>query len=158
MNFSSLSASDRRLVITAGVTALLALLSMFDRGGWGVYVILSLLAALAAIAVVLWPQLSPNTALPVPKGTALLVLGAVAAGGFVLAAIVYLAFLFSLSSLIFDAGVVASLALLYFAWLEYQAAPKAAAPAAPAAQAPPAAPSSAPPPPPPPAEPPAGES
>ena len=126
---------------------------MFDRGGWGVYVVLSLLAALAVIAVVMWPQLSPNTALPAPRGLTLLVLGAVAAGGFVLSAIVYMGFLFELSSLIFDAGLIASIVLLYFTWLEYQAAPKASAPAAPAAPS-----SAPPPPPPPPAEPPAAQS
>ena len=155
MNFSSLNASDRRLVITAAIAALMALLSFFDPSGdWGTTVGLSLIAALAAIAVVLWPQLSPNSALPVPRGLSLLVLGAVTAAGFVIAALVYLSFVFriNLFSILFDVGLVASLALLYFAWLEYQAAPKAPAPAAPAA------PTSTPPPPPPPAEPPAGES
>jgi hypothetical protein len=156
MNFSSLSASDRRLVITAAIAALMALLSFFDpTGDWGTTVGISLIAALAAIAVVMWPQLSPNSALPVPRGLSLLVLGAVTAGGFVIAALIYLSYVFSINlfSILFDVGLVASLALLYFAWLEYQAAPKAAAPAAPAA---PATPPSAPPPPP--AEPPAGES
>lgn len=156
MNFSSLSASDRRLVITAAIAALMALLSFFDpTGDWGTTVGISLIAALAAIAVVMWPQLSPNSALPVPRGLSLLVLGAVTAGGFVVAALIYLSYVFSINlfSILFDVGLVASLALLYFAWLEYQAAPKAAAPAAPAA---PATPPSAPPPPP--AEPPAGES
>jgi len=155
MNFSSLNASDRRIVITAAIAALMALLSFFDPSGdWGTTVGLSLIAALAAIAVVLWPQLSPNSALPVPRGLSLLVLGAVTAAGFVIAALVYLSFVFriNLFSILFDVGLVASLALLYFAWLEYQAAPKAPAPAAPAA------PTSTPPPPPPPAEPPAGES
>ena len=149
MNFSSLNASDRRIVITAAIAALMALLSFFDPSGdWGTTVGLSLIAALAAIAVVLWPQLSPNSALPVPRGLSLLVLGAVTAAGFVIAALVYLSFVFriNLFSILFDVGLVASLALLYFAWLEYQAAPKAAAPAAP---------TSTPPPPPPPAEPPA---
>lgn len=160
MNFSSLSASDRRLVITAAIAALMALLSFFDpTGGWGMTVGISLIAALAAIAVVLWPQLSPNSALPVPRGLSLLVLGAVTAAGFVIAALVYLSYVVSINlfSILFDVGLVASLALLYFAWLEYQAAPKAAA-AAPAAPAPPA--STPPPPPPatPPAQPPAGES
>ena len=156
MNFSSLSASDRRLVITAAIAALAALLSFFDpTGDWGTTVGISLIAALLAIAVVMWPQLSPNSALPVPRGISLLVLAAVTAGGFVIAALIYLSYVFSINlfSILFDIGLVASLALLYFAWLEYQAAPKAAAPAAPAAPA-----ASAPPPPPPPAEPPATES
>jgi len=163
MNFSSLNASDRRIVITAAIAALMALLSFFDPSGdWGTTVGLSLIAALAAIAVVLWPQLSPNSALPVPRGLSLLVLGAVTAAGFVIAALVYLSFVFriNLFSILFDVGLVASLALLYFAWLEYQAAPKAAAPAAPAAQtsAPPRPPPPAQPPAEPPAQPPAGES
>ena len=162
MNFSSLSASDRRLVITAAIAALMALLSFFDpTGDWGTTVGISLIAALGAIAVVLWPQLSPNSALPVPRGLALLVLAAVTAGGFVIAALVYLSYVFSINlfSILFDVGLLASLALLYFAWLEYQAAPKATAPAAAAAPAPaaPAPPARAPPPPPP-AEPPAGGS
>jgi hypothetical protein len=151
MNFSSLSASDRRLVITAAIAALMALLSFFDPSGdWGMTVGISLIAALAAIAVVLWPQLSPNSALPAPKGLSLLVLGAVTAAGFVIAALVYLSYVFriNLFSILFDVGLLASLALLYFAWLEYQAAPKAAASV-------PAAPASTPPPPPPPATPPA---
>jgi hypothetical protein len=161
MNFSSLSASDRRLVITAAIAALMALVSFFDpTGDWGMTVGISLIAALAAIAVVMWPQLSPNSPLPVPKALSLLVLGAVTAGGFVIAALVYLSYIFSIGvfSILFDVGLVASLALLYFAWLEYQAAPNVAAPATPAA---PAAPVSATPPPPPaqpPAQPPAGES
>jgi hypothetical protein len=156
MNFSSLSASDRRLVITAAIAALMALLSFFDpTGDWGTTVGISLIAALAVIAVVLWPQLSPNSALPVPRGLALLVLAAVTAGGFVIAALVYLSYVFSINlfSILFDIGVLASLALLYFAWLEYQATPKAVAPATPtSASASP--PPSAPPPPPPSAEPP----
>jgi hypothetical protein len=159
MNFSSLSASDRRLVITAAIAALMALLSFFDPSGdWGMTVGISLIAALAAIAVVLWPQLSPNSALPVPRALSLLVLGGVTAAGFVIAALVYISFVFRINafSILFDIGLVASLALLYFTWLEYQAAPKAAAPATPAASAA----ASAPPPPPPaqpPAQPPAGE-
>ena len=158
MNFSSLSASDRRLVITAAIAALMALLSFFDpTGDWGTTVGISLVAALAAIAVVMWPQISPNSPLPVPRALSLLVLAAVTAGGFVIAALIYLSYVFSINlfSILFDIGLVASLALLYFSWLEYQAAPKAPAPA-PAAPATPAAPASAPPPPPP-AEPPADQ-
>ena len=59
-----------------------------------------------------------------PKALSLLVLGvAVTAVGFVLAALVYIGYVFDINlfSILFDVGLVAAIVLAYFAWLEYQA-------------------------------------
>jgi hypothetical protein len=154
MNFASLSASDRRTLIVAALVFIISIISIADR--WGFGAILGLIGSLAVVLVIMLPQLSPGTALPVAKGLALLGGGALAALGFVIAALTWLNYaldIFGISNLIFDVGLVLSIVLAYFGWLAFQAEPKNAAPAAPAAPAPP--PSS---PPPPPAEPPAGES
>ena len=76
MDFSKLSQNDRIVLGAAGVVSVTALLSISN--GWGALMFLSLAAGAATIAVVLLPQLSPATSLPVAKGAALLGLGAVA--------------------------------------------------------------------------------
>ena len=131
MDFSKLSASDKRILIAAAVVVVTGLTSVTDK--WGAGVIIGLLAGLAAIAVVLLPQMSPGTKLPAPKGLSLLVLGIAATAGFALSALTYLdhVVLFNrLYSLLFDAGLVASVVLLWFGWVAYQAESKSAAPTA----------------------------
>lgn len=144
MDMSKLSAGDRRIFMTAIVVVLGGVVSIIDR--WGIGGILGGLAGLGAALVVLQPQFMPTMKLPAPKATSLLVLGGIAAVGFVLSALQYITFVFDirLYTILFDIALVAAIALLYFTWLEYQGAPKAGAPTAP--------------PPPPSMEPPAGES
>ena len=151
MDMSKLSANDRRIFIAAVVVVVGGVISIIDR--WGIGGILGGLAGLGAALVVLQPQLMPTMKLPAPKATSLLVLGGIAAVGFVLSALQYFAFVIDLRpfTILFDIALVAAVALAYFAWLEYQAASKGGAPAAPSAPA-------SPPPPPPAMEPPAGES
>lgn len=147
MDMSKLSASDRRIFIAAVVVVVGGVVSIIDR--WGIGGIVGGLAGLGAALVVLQPQMMPTMKLPAPKATSLLVLGGIAAVGFVLSALQYFAFVIDIRpfTILFDIALVAAIALLYFTWQEYQAAPKAAAPDAPMS-----------PPPPPSMEPPAGES
>jgi hypothetical protein len=136
MNFSSLSAADKRILIVAIGTIIGLVAAIAD--GWGIGGILGGLAGLGAAGVVLQPQLAPAMKLPMPKATLLLVLGAVAAGGFLLAGLQYLSYVLDITrifSILFDVGLVSALALAYFAWLGYQAAQ--GTPAAPDAAAPP---------------------
>ena len=148
MDMSKLSAGDRRIFITAVVVVLGGVVSIIDR--WGIGGILGGLAGLGAALVVLQPQLMPTMKLPAPKATSLLVLGGIAAVGFVLSALQYIGFVFDirLYTILFDIALVAAILLLYFTWQGYQGAPKSAA----------AAPPASPPPPPPTMDPPAGES
>ena len=162
MDMSKLSASDRRIFITAVVVVVGGVVSIIDR--WGIGGILGGLAGLGAALVVFQPQMAPTMKLPAPKATTLLVLGAVAAIGFLLSALQYIGFVFDirLYTILFDIALVAAIVLFYFAWQEYQAAPKAgsaapSAPPPPPPSEPPAAPPSEPPAAPP-AAPPAGES
>jgi hypothetical protein len=147
MDMSKLSASDRRILITAVIVVLGGIVGIVDR--WGLFAIIGGLAGLGAVLVVLQPQLMPTMQMPVPKATALLVLGVVAALGFVIAALGYVSYVLDvmrIMSILFDIGLIASIALAYFAWMEYQGSMGSAGAAA-----------SAPPPPPPAAEPPAAE-
>jgi hypothetical protein len=150
MDMSKLSASDRRIFIAALVVVVGGVVSIIDR--WGIGGILGGLAGLGAALVVLQPQMMPAMKLPAPKATSLLVLGGIAAVGFVLSALQYIGFVFDIRpfTILFDIALVAAIVLFYFAWQAYQAAPKAAAPEAPMSPPPP--------PPPPSMEPPAGES
>ena len=131
MDFSKLSATDKRLLICAAGVIVGGVVGIIDA--WGIGATIGLLAGLAAAAVVLQPQLAPTMQLPAPKATSLLVLGAIAAIGFVLSALTYLSYVTAVTriySLLFDVGLVASIALLYFAWLGYQGSAKGAPPAA----------------------------
>ena len=145
--FSKLNASDRRFAILGAIVAIAGVLSFADpSGSWGTVVGLGILAGVGAVLVVLWPQLQPNAALPVPKGTALLICGVVAAGAFALAGLTWFSYVIAVTrvfSIIFDVGLVAAIALAYFGWMAY-AADKRSAPAAAAVPAtPPPAPPAA---------------
>ena len=122
MDFSKLSAADKRLLIAAAGVIIGGVVGIIDV--WGIGATVGLLAGLAAAAVVLQPQLMPTMKLPAPKATLLLGLGAIAAIGFVLSALQYLRFALDVTriySILFDLGLVAALALAWFAWLGYQA-------------------------------------
>ena len=65
----------------------------------------------------------------------LLVAGAAATLGFVIAGLTWFSYVIDITrifSIIFDIGLVAAIVLLWFGWVAYQAEPKAAAPAPPA--------------------------
>jgi phosphoglycerol transferase MdoB-like AlkP superfamily enzyme len=150
MNYSSLSASDRRVLITGGIVAIVALLSFLDpNGNWGSIMALTLLAGLGAVFVGLQAQLAPSTKLPVSKGLLLLILGAVAAGATAISMLTYIGYITSNIAdffvLIMIVGLIASIVLLLTGWTAYKA--ETLAPAVPAA---PGAPATPPPPPPPP--------
>ena len=140
MDMSKLSAGDRRILITAVVVVIGGVVSIIDL--WGIGGIVGGLAGLGAVLVVLQPQLMPTMNLPAPKATSLLVLGGIAAVGFVLSALQWLNFVFDirLYTILFDIGLIAAILLLYFAWTDYQASTGAAAPASSAPPPPPAAP------------------
>ena len=141
MDFSKLSASDRRTLIVAAVVAVIGLISIADR--WGIGAVLGFLGALVAAGIILLPQLSPATRLPVTRGLGLLAGGGLSAVGFVIAAATWLSYVLdvtAISNLIFDVGLILSFVLLYFGWTAYQEerpAGAAAPSAAPAAAAPP---------------------
>ena len=142
MDMSKLSTADRRILITAVIVVIGGIVAILDR--WGIAAIIGGLAGLGAVLVVLQPQLMPTMSLPAPKATSLLVLGAIAAIGFVLSALQWLSFVFDIRimTILFDIGLVAAIALLYFAWLEYRGstapagAPPSATPPPPAAEPP----------------------
>jgi hypothetical protein len=145
MNFSSLSASDKRTLVLGAIVAVAGILSFMDpSGSWGVIVVIGILGGLLAVYVAIQPQMAPSMKLPATKGMLLLVAGAAAALGFVVAGLTYFGYVLEVTrvfSIIFDIGLVASIVLLWFAWLAYQAEPKAVAPPAPpATPAPPAPP------------------
>lgn len=143
MDMSKLSASDRRILIAAVIVVIGGVVAIMDR--WGIAAIIGGLAGLGAVLVILQPQMMPTMKLPAPKATSLLVLGGIAAVGFVLSALQWINYVFEIRimTILFDIGLVASIALVYFAWLEYQAsgagAASASAPPAPPAVEPPAA-------------------
>ena len=121
MNISSLSAGDKRVLYAAIGVIIGGVIGIVDR--WGSGAIIGLLAGIAAAVVVLLPQLSPSTKLPAPKGLTLLILGIVAAAGFVLAGLQYLDDVLSFGriySILFDLGIVAAVLLLWFGWTAYR--------------------------------------
>jgi len=135
MDFSKLSATDKRILIAALVVVVGGLISIVDR--WGIGGIVGGLAGLAAAGVILQPQLAPTMKLPAPRGTVLVVLGAVAALGFIVSALQYIGYVLEVTriyTILFDIGLVAAIVLAYFCWLEYKGA-QGAAPAPPGAAA-----------------------
>jgi hypothetical protein len=139
MDMSKLSASDRRILITAVIVVIGGVVAIMDR--WGIGAIIGGLAGLGAVLVILQPQLMPTMRLPAPRATSLLILGGIAAVGFVLSALQWLGYVFDfrIMTILFDIGLVAAVALLYFTWMEYQATTASGAPASSAPPPPPAA-------------------
>jgi hypothetical protein len=154
MNYSSLSAIDRRVLITGAIAAFVGFMSFLDpNGNWGTIMALTLLAGLGAVFVGLQSQLAPSTKLPMAKGLLVLILGGVATAATGIAMLTYFGYVtshlvdfFTLSMIV---GLVASIVLLLTGWAVYQAeTPAAAAPAAAPAASPPPPTSPAPPAPP----------
>jgi hypothetical protein len=131
MNWSMLGAADRRNLVLGAIVVVAGVLSVIDR--WGAVVYLGIIGGLLAAFVAVQPQVAPTVRLPATKAMLLLVAGALAAAGFVLAGLTYLGAMFSirLFSIFFDIGLVASLVLLWFGWQAYQAEQGAAGPTAP---------------------------
>lgn len=136
MNFSKLSASDKRTLVLGAIVAIAGVLSFMDpSGSWGAVVVIGILGGLLAVYVAVQPQMAPAMKLPATKGLLLLVAGAAAALGFVIAGLTWFSYVIEVTrvfSIIFDVGLVAAVLLLWFGWTAYQAEPKAAAPAPPA--------------------------
>jgi hypothetical protein len=143
MNFSSLSASDKRTLVLGAIVAVAGILSFMDpSGSWGVVVVIGILGGLLAVYVAVQPQMAPAMKLPATKGMLLLAAGAAAAVGFVIAGLTWFSYVIAVTrvfSIIFDVGLVAAIALLWFGWVAYQAEPKTAAAAPPPPPAPPTA-------------------
>jgi hypothetical protein len=127
MDLSKLSAADKRILYAAIGVVIGGIIGIVDA--WGIFAILGLLGGLAAAFVVLQPQVAPTMKLPMAKAQLLLGSGVVAAGGFGLAILTYLAYALSITriySILFDLGFVAALALLWFTWTDYKATMPAA--------------------------------
>jgi len=123
MNFSMLGAGDRNIVILGAIVVVTGVLSFLDpSGSWGAVVVLGIIGGLLAAFVSLQAQIAPSVKLPTTRGMALLIAGLLAAGGFVLAGLTYLSYVFSIRifSIIFDIGLIASLVLLWLGWQAYQ--------------------------------------
>jgi hypothetical protein len=128
---SKLTPSERRIFIAAIVVVVGGLAAIIDA--WGIGGIVGGLAGLGAVLVLLQPQMMPAMQLPAPKPTLLLALGVVAAIGFIVSALQYSDYISRFGrvfTLLFDVGLVASLALAYLAWLNSKALQPAATPAA----------------------------
>ena len=152
MNFSSLTAGDKRLLIAGAVVALVALISFVDpSGSWGGVMALSLIGGLLAIFVAVQAQMMPTMKMPMTRGLSVLIAGALAVAGSAIAMLGYIGYisrnLADIYVILMIIGLVAGIFILWTGWQLYQAEPKAAAapaPATPAATAAPAAPPSPP--------------
>ena len=142
MNFSSLSASDKRTLILGAIVAVAGILSFMDpSGSWGVVVAIGILGGLLAIYVAVQPQMAPQMMLPATRRPPPVAARAAAAFGFVIAGLTWFSYVLAVTrifSIIFDAGLVAAVLLLWFGWVAYQAEPKPATAAPPPPPAPPA--------------------
>jgi len=123
MNFSMLGAGDRNIAILGVIVVVTGVLSFLDpSGSWGAVVILGIIGGLLAAFVSVQAQMAPSVKLPATRGMVLLIAGLLAAGGFVLAGLTYLSYVFSIRifSIIFDVGMIAAIVLLWFGWQAYQ--------------------------------------
>lgn len=144
MKFNALSASDKRTLVLGAIVTIAGILSFMDpSGSWGAVVVIGILGGLLAVYVAVQPQMAPSMKMPATKGLLLLAAGGAAALGFVIAGLTWFSYVIEVTrvfSIIFDIGLVAALALLWFGWLAYQAEPKTATVAAAAPPPPPAPP------------------
>ena len=122
MDFSKLSQNEKLMVYGA-----LAAIIGGIVGGISGLMWLAVLAGIAALAVLLLPQLSPQTNLPGSRGSLLVAvggLGAVAAALALLTVIVDIGFWFQFAAvrtIFFLIGVAGALLLGWLAWQEFQA-------------------------------------
>jgi len=123
MDFNKLSDGDKRYVLLAAGVIFGGLVGVTD--GWGAFATIGLLAGIGVAGVILQPQLMPTMKLPVAKAQLVFGLAVVAAGSFVLAGLSFMTGLFdftSIMSILFDLGLIASLVLAWFAWLDFKVA------------------------------------
>ncbi|HEY8238779.1 MAG TPA: hypothetical protein VIF63_05030 [Candidatus Limnocylindrales bacterium] len=123
MDFNKLSDTDKRYVLLAVGVIFGGLVGVSD--GWGAFATIGLLAGIGVAGVILQPQLMPAMKLPIAKDQLVFGLAVVAAASFVLAGLGSLSAVFAITrimSLLFDIGLVASLALAWFAWLDFKVA------------------------------------
>ena len=117
---SKLSANERMAVYSAVVLVLAGVIS-----NWGGLIWLSVLAGIAVLAVLFLPQFSPATKLPGSKGSMLVALGGIAAGGAVIEFLRFLSYFFrtldDYQTWLFAVALIASVVLLWTAWKEFQA-------------------------------------
>lgn len=142
MNFSAMSGNDRMAAVAAIVAAITAVISLVWE--WGALMLIPLVAALFVLFVVFQARIAPNVKLPVARGLALLIAGAAAALFWVVVMLQWINYIleppiFTLDTIQFFIGLIASLVLLFAGWRAYQAEPKAGTAAPP--PAPPAPPS-----------------
>jgi hypothetical protein len=120
MNLSKLSSSEKMAVYGAVVLVLAGIVS-----NWGGLMWLSVLAGIAALVVIFLPQFSPGTKLPGSRGSLLVGLGAIAAGGAVIEFLRFLSYFFNTlddyQTWLFAIGLIAALVLLWAAWQAFQA-------------------------------------
>jgi hypothetical protein len=123
MDLSKLDSTDRMAAIAALIVVVLGVVSIIND--WGTLMIVPILAGLAVLAVVLMPQLSPQTTIPAPKPMVLLAAGAVAALAWLLVAIDWLTWIVdhlgAVDTLQFLVGLVASFVLAWAGWQAFQA-------------------------------------
>ncbi len=123
MDFNKLSAADKRLVLLAVGVIVGGLAGVAD--GWGTLATIGLLAGIGVAGIIFQPQLMPTLKLPIARSQLIFGLAVAAVVCFVLAGLGGLSFLFdftSIATLLFDIGIVASLALAWFAWLDFKVA------------------------------------
>jgi hypothetical protein len=141
--FSALSGTDRMAAVAAIVVAITAVISL--AWAWGVLMLIPLVAALFVLFVVFKDRVAPNAKLPMARGMSLLIAGAAAALIWVVVTFQWIGYIleppiFTIDTIQFLIGLVASLVLLFAGWRAYQAESSAAAASPPPAPpAPPAA-------------------
>ena len=123
MDFSKLSQNDRITLGAGAAVVVTALLSITND--WGALMFLSLAAGAGAIAVVIQPIVAPAASLPVPKGSALLGLGATAAVATGLSGLNWLGWIIEhlarFDTIQFMTGFAAAVVLLYFGYVAFKA-------------------------------------
>ena len=133
--FSALNANDRTAAIAAVVVLITGVISLANQ--WGILMVLPILAAIGVLGIVFQANVAPNVQLPMPKGTLLLGLGAVAALIWVLVTIQWIDYLLTPPIFVFDSiqfivGLIAAIVMAFAGWRSFQAG-QGAAPAPPAA-------------------------
>ena len=118
MSFSGMAAAERNALISAVVVVITALISL--GWSWGALMIVTLLAGAGALFVLYQPRMAPAMALPGSKGSLVAALGIAATVATALTALYWLgyitAYLASLDTLIFLAGLIASVVLAWSGW------------------------------------------
>jgi len=123
MDLSKLDSTDRMAAIAALIVVVLGAVSIAND--WGVLMLVPILAGLAALAVILMPQLSPQTAMPAPKALVLVAAGVVAAVTWLIVALDWMGWILdhlaTFDTIQFLVGLVAAFVLAWAGWQAFQA-------------------------------------